>query len=286
MKIVVTGGGGMLGRYLLPELATQGHEVTACDLMRPDGQYRFLRIDIMSMGDLDWAFAGADVVVHLAAIPHPLNDPPERVFAVNTQGTYNVLEAAVRAGVRRVVVASSDSAIGFGFRERDFGPEYLPLDEDHPRYPQDPYSLSKAFAEDLSAAFTRRSELQTVCLRPCMILFQERVEDYRTVLSDASLRMKGMWVYVDARDAARAFRLAAEVPDLPDHVVCNVTAADLTAREETLELLDRFYPDVPQVDRARLGGHRTVVDGSRAERLLGFRPEYSWRDWIDGGHTQ
>lgn len=281
MKIVVTGGGGMLSRYLLPELTKHGHEVTACDLVPPTGQYRFLRIDIMSMGDLDWAFAGADVVVHLAAIPHPFNDPPERVFEVNTQGTYNVLEAAVRAGVRRVVIASSDSAIGFGFRERDFGPEYLPLDEDHPRYPQDPYSLGKAFAEDLSAAFTRRSGLQTVCLRPCMILFQERIEDYRRALSNASFRSKPLWVYVDARDAARAFRLAAEVPDLPDHVVCYVTAADLTAREKTLELLDRFYPDVPQVDRARLTGYRSVVDGSRAERLLGFRAEYSWRDWID-----
>jgi len=281
MKIVVTGGGGMLSRYLLPELTKQGHEVTACDLRPPAGRYRFLRIDIMKMGDLDWAFAGADVVIHLAAIPHIFNDPPERVFAVNTLGTYNVLEASVRAGVRRVVVASSDSAIGFGFRERDFGPDYLPLDEDHPRYPQDPYSLSKAFSEDLSAAFTRRSGLQTVCLRPCMILFQERIEDYRRVLSDASRRSKPLWVYVDARDAARAFRLAAEVPDLPAHVVCFVTAADLTAREETLELLDRFYPDVPQVDRVRLTGYRSVVDGSRAEKLLGFRPEYSWRDWID-----
>ena len=90
-----------------------------------------------------------------------------------------------------------------------------------------------------------------------------------------------MWVYVDVRDAARAFRLAAEVPELPPHSVCYVVAADLAAREETLALIDRFYPNVSRVDRDRLVGHRSVIDGSRAERLLGFRAEISWRDWLD-----
>ena len=186
-----------------------------------------------------------------------------------------------------MVIASSDSAIGFGFRERDFGPEYLPLDEDHPRYPQDPYSLSKAFAEDLSAAFTRRSGLQTVCLRPCMILFQERIEDYRRALSNSSFRSKPLWVYVDARDAARAFRLAAEAVDLPDHMVCYVSSPDLLASEETLTLIEQYYPDVPQVDRQRLSGHSTVVDLNRAEQYLGFKAEYSWRDWSElQGHIR
>lgn len=279
MKIVVTGGAGRLGRYLLPELARHGHEVTACDLTPPERQYQFQRADMLQVGDLDWAFAGAEVVVHLAAIPNPHHDPPDRVFAVNMHGTYNVLEAATRTGVRRVVIASSDSAIGFGFRQREFGPDYLPIDEDHPRYPQDPYSLSKAFAEDLAVAFTRRSGLQTICLRPCWIWFPGQDEGYRAALDDPRLHWKGLWVYVDARDAARAFRLAAEAPNLPDHAVCYVSAPDLAAREETLALIDRFYPGVPRIDRARLAGHRSVIDGSRAERLLGFRPEHSWRDW-------
>lgn len=280
MKIVVTGGSGRLGRYLLSELAQHGHDVTVCDLVPPEGEYRFLRADVLNLGALDWAFAGAEGVVHLAAIPHPLEDAPDQVFAVNTQGTFNVLEAAARAGVRRVAIASSDSALGFGFRQRDFGPDYLPLDEDHPRYPQDPYSLSKAFAEDLAAAFTRRSGLQTICLRPCWIWFPERDEGYRAAVDDPRLHWKGLWVYVDARDVARAFRLAVEAPDLPDHSVCYVSAADLAAREETLTLIDRFYPGVPRVDRAHLAGHRSVINGRRAERLLGFRPQYSWRDWI------
>ena len=281
MRVVVTGGAGLLGRYLLPELQAQGHEVTVCDLVPPKGQCRFLRVDMLKMGDLNWAFSGAEVVVHLAAIPNPFHDSPDKVFAVNMHGTYNVLEAAVRAGVRRVVLASSDSAIGFGFRERDFDPDYLPVDEEHPRYPQDCYSLSKAFAEDLAIAFTRRSGLQTICLRPCGIWMPERREMYRVALDDPSLHWRGMWVYVDVRDAARAFRLAAEVPELPEHTVCYAAAADLAAREETLALIERFYPDVVRLDRERLAGHRSVIDGSRAERLLGFLPEYSWRDWID-----
>ncbi|MFH1929201.1 MAG: NAD(P)-dependent oxidoreductase [Chloroflexota bacterium] len=281
MRVVVTGGAGLLGRYLLPELQAQGHEVTVCDLVPPKGQCRFLRVDMLKIGELDWVFSGAEVVVHLAAIPNPFYDSPDKVFAVNMHGTYNVLEAAVRAGVKRVVLASSDSAIGFGFREQDFDPDYLPVDEEHPRYPQDCYSLSKAFAEDLAIAFTRRSGLQTICLRPCGIWIPGECERYRAALDDPSLHWRGMWVYVDVRDAARAFRLAAEVPELPAHTVCYVAAADLAAREETLALIERFYPDVPRVDRDRLSGHRSVIDGSWAERLLGFRAEHSWRDWLD-----
>lgn len=282
MKIVVTGGSGRLGRYLLPELAAQGHEVKSCDLVPAEGPYHWLRVDMLNLGDLEWAFAGAEVVVHLAAIPHPINDPPERVFGVNVQGTYNVLEAALRAGVRRVVVASSECALGLGYQEREIELHYLPLDEKHPRYPQDPYGLSKAFAEDLCAAFTRRSGLETICLRPTWIWFPEPRDEsgYRKVLGNPQLGQKNLWSYVVAQDMATAFRLAAEIPQLPPHAVCYVSAADTNAREETLALIDRFWPKVPQVDRARLAGHNSVVDCSLAEQLLGFRPQRSWRDWL------
>ncbi|MCC7352295.1 MAG: NAD(P)-dependent oxidoreductase [Anaerolineae bacterium] len=280
MKVAVTGGSGRLGRHVLAELAQYGHESIDCDLMPPEGPYRFFRTDILQPGDLTWAFSGVDVVLHLAAIPNPFRDPPERVFGINVAGTYNVLEAALRTGVRRVVIASSDSALGFTFRSSDRVPDYLPFDEDHPKYPEDPYCLSKAFAEDLALAFTRRSGLQTICLRPCWIWFPDRDEGYRAAVNDPSGHWKGLWVYVDVRDAARSFRLAAEAPRLPAHAVCYVAAADLAAREETLALIDRFYPGVPRVDRTRLEGHRSVIDGSRAEQLLGYRPQHSWRDWL------
>ncbi len=222
MKIVVTGGSGRLGRYLLPELAAQGHGVKVCDLVSPEGPYHWLHVDILNVGELEWAFAGAEVIIHLAAIPHPLNDPPERVFGVNVQGTYNVLEAALRAGARRVVAASSECALGPGFQERELDLHYLPLDEKHPRYPQDPYGLSKAFTEDLCASFTRRSGLETICLRPTYIWFPGSPDEahYRRVVDNPRLCMKGLWTYVMAQDMATAFRLAAEAPQLPTHAVC------------------------------------------------------------------
>jgi nucleoside-diphosphate-sugar epimerase len=280
MKVLVTGGSGRLGRWLVPELFKEGHEVTVCDLVAPKGVYHFLHIDMLNLGELDWALSGIDTVVHLAAIPNIFHDSPERVFYFNTQGMYNILEAAVRNKVKRVIVASSDSAIGFGFAERPFHPDYLPVDEDHPRYPQDPYSLSKAFSEDLCAAFTRRSGIQTICLRPCWIWLPDEDLEDKEAVDHPERYWKGLWGYVDVRDAARAFCLAVAAPELPAHSVCYVSAPDVLAREETLTLLDRFHPDVTRIDRSRLSGYKSVIDGSRAEKLLGFTPQHSWHDYI------
>lgn len=281
MKVIVTGGSGRLGRWLVPELVRQGHEVTVCDLMPPKEVVRFLRIDMLNLGELDWAYEGADTVVHLAAIPNIFHDSPERVFLFNTQGMYNVLEAAVRNKVKRVIVTSSDSAIGFGFAERPFSPDYLPIDENHPRYPQDPYSLSKAFSEDLCAAFTRRSGIQTVCLRPCWIWFPDEDLGYREAVDHPERRLKGLWVYVDVRDVVQAVSLAITASELPPHSVCYVSAPDVLAREETLALIDRFHPNIPRVDRSRLTGFKSVIDGSRAQKLLGYKAQYSWHDYLE-----
>jgi UDP-glucose 4-epimerase len=186
----------------------------------------------------------------------------------------------VRNKVKRVIVASSDAAIGYWDAERPFSPDYLPIDEDHPRYPQDPYSLSKTFSEDLCAAFTRRSGLQTVCLRPCWIWLPDEDQGYREALDHPERRWRGLWVYVDVRDLARAFCLALTAPELPPHSVCYVSAADVLAREETLALVDRYHSDVTRVDRSRLTGFKSAIDCSRAEKLLGFIPQYTWRDYF------
>ena len=281
MKVLVTGGSGRLGRWLVPALINEGHEITVCDLVPSKGAQHFLRVDMLNLGELDWALAGIDMVVHLAAIPNIFHDAPEKIFYYNTQGTYNLLEAAVRNNVKRVIVTSSDSAIGFGFAERSFSPDYLPIDENHLRYPQDPYSLSKAFSEDLCAAFTRRSGLQTVCLRPCWIWLPDEDQGYKEAVDHPEQRWKGLWVYVDVRDVVQAVSQALTVKELPPHSVCYVSAADVLAREETLALLDRFHPNVPRVDRSRLTGFKSVIDTSRAEKLLGYKARYSWRDYLE-----
>jgi nucleoside-diphosphate-sugar epimerase len=280
MRIVVTGASGRVGRYLLRELGAE-HDVRAFDL-RPlaDPKVTFVGGDITNLEDCKRAIDGAEVVIHLAAIPNPLSDPPERVMLVNAMGTFNVLEAATSAGVRRVVTASTDSALGFVFRKRDFLPEYLPIDEAHPLKPQDPYGLSKLIGEETCKSYTRGYGLETVCVRICRVLFPEDAELNARLASEPTILAKGLWVYVDVRDAARAFRLAAERPGL-GHEALFAAAPDVCAREETASLLERFYPALlPWVDR--VPGHSSLITGAKARQTLDFVPRFTWRDLVGG----
>ena len=276
MRIVVTGAGGKVGRFVLAALAGK-HEVYAVDQVPPGrSDVRFLRADVTRLDECQWALEGAEVVIHLAAVPNPLTDPPARVMHVNVMGTYNILEAAARAGVRRVVTASTDSALGFVFRRRDFLPEYLPIDESHPLQPQDPYGLSKTLDEEICRAYTRGYGLETVCVRICRVIFPEEVELNRRLLADPTLLAKGLWVYIDARDAAQAFRLAAEAPALTHEAVFAV-APDSYARDSTAALLGQHYPALSGWSE-RMPAHAALITGAKAAQLLGFVPRYTWRD--------
>ena len=280
MKIVLTGASGRVGRYVLSELASD-HDVVAFDARPPlDSSVRFVQGDITRLADCRQALEGAEVVVHLAAIPNPLNDPPERVMQINAMGTFNVIEAAVQVGVRRVVIASTDSALGFVFRRRDFLPDYLPIDEAHPLQPQDAYGLSKLIDEEICRSYSRAYGLETICVRICRVIFPEEVELNQKLADDPTVLAKGLWVYLDVRDAARAFRLAAETPGL-QHEALFASAPDCFARAGTAQLLERFYPSLlPWADR--LPGHRSLITGAKAQRLLGFEPRHSWRDVVPG----
>ncbi|MER3406363.1 MAG: hypothetical protein C4289_15355, partial [Chloroflexota bacterium] len=213
MRIAITGASGRLGRYVIEELRSR-HEIVAFDrapLPEPYGSgVRSVLGDVLDLGAVEYACRGVEVVIHLAAIADPLRHPPEKVFAVNTAGTYNVLEAAVRAGVRRAVLASDDAVLGFAFRRQDLLPEYLPIDERHPCKPQDPYGLSKLVSEETCRAFTRGYGLETICLRLCRVLFPQERDQLLNIVHTPAAAMNSLWTYVDVRDAARAFRLAGE----------------------------------------------------------------------------
>lgn len=280
MRIVVTGGSGNVGRYVVDELLEHGHDVSVFDRVKPEFRsVPYVQGSILDIGDCRRAFAGGDVVVHLAAIPHPLDDPPEVVANVNIQGTFDVHQAAVDAGVRRVVHASSDSSYGLVFRRVDFSPEYLPLDEDHPQKPQDAYGLSKQVGEEIARAFTRGYALETVALRICFVWFPHLAESYRSLTVDPGERkwINGLWLYNDARDVATAFRLACETPDLR-HEDFLISAEDNGTVFDTLELVGQYYGRVPM--RKKLRGRESLVDYSKAALILGYRPRYSWQDII------
>jgi nucleoside-diphosphate-sugar epimerase len=280
MDILVTGGSGLVGGFVVEELLQAGHRVTVLDRVPPQQRVPFIRADILRLGDLTWAFEGQQAIIHLAAIPNPLNDPPQRIMETNVMGTFNVLEAAAQIGVPKVVIASTDSALGFVFATHGFSPEHLPIDEQHPLKPQDPYGLSKAIDEEMCRAYTDRYRMATICVRICFIWDTRTVMDHRGWVEDVEERRQGIWVYTDARDAAQAFRLAAEAQGL-EHEAFFVPADDGMTLVPTAELIERYFASVPVDWAAVAGDYWSLISNRKAKELLGYQPQYSWRQCYD-----
>jgi nucleoside-diphosphate-sugar epimerase len=283
MKITISGGSGRLGNYLMAELK-KNHDVIVFDKNEPKVKdVSFYKGDILNIEDCKKAFKGSDVVVHLAAIPTPLHDPPEKVFSVNTIGTYNVHQAACDLGINKVVHASSDSSYGFNFRRNGdiLLPEYLPLDEGHPQKPADPYGLSKKVGEDIALNFTRRYGIFTVALRICWVWYPEELDTYRKVVKvkDPALGSGGFWSYVDYRDAVQAFRLAVEVEGLKKHEAFLISASDNNTEFESKGLVKKYYSDKIKFSR-EINGRETLINYTKAKCLLGYKPKYVWKDLI------
>jgi len=289
MKVLITGGSGNLGRYVVEEMKGK-HDVTVFDMKEPfDRSVKLIKGDILNLQTLKDASKDFEVIVHLAAIPAPDRATHDVVFNVNVMGTFNVLESAYRNKVRRVVIASSDSTLGFLFRVTPpLMPEYLPIDENHPLKAEDPYGLSKVVDEQLCWMYTRRTGLETVCLRICYVWFPNEYrygndvgtpQGYKGLVDNPDAWWQSLWVYQDARDAAQAFRLGAEVPGLK-HERFFISADDNGTRVDSLELIKKYYPSVKKVDKSKLKGRASLICTDRAKKILGYRPKYSWKDII------
>lgn len=276
MRAVVTGGSGLAGRHVVADLAHHGYAVTNVDrvaALPSVAPYR--QADLEDLGQVFGCLSGADVVVHMAAIPRPVGYTNDLVFRTNVLSTYHVLEAAATLGIPRVVLASSMSVLGFPFFYRPQAPEYVPVDEEHPLLPQDPYALSKVIGEDMGKAFARRTDMTVVSLRFSWIHTPSTFKDQvRPLWDDPAAGAPNLWSYVDARDVAQACRRAIEA-HLTGHEPFFIAAPDSFMPVPTAELVQRFYPQTRFVG-ADVGGRPSLLSSARAERLLAYRAEYTW----------
>ncbi len=282
MNVVVTGGSGRIGTFVIQELLTHGHQVTNLDASAPaEPRGRFLRADLTDLGQTYGGLAGADAVIHLAAIPHPLSDPPEVVFRNNVLSTYNVLEAANTLGIRRVILTSSFSALGFPFARHVMTPEYIPMDEDHPLWPQDAYGLSKQIGEIMAESFVRRTPAMTIIsLRPSAVIVPDEYERFlQRAWADPAWGRSTFWTYTDVRDLAAAFRLALTAPLTGHHPFFIMAPNTYMKDTPTDELLRRYYPEIPRVE---VTGMQAPVSCQRAERLLGWHAQHTWEMYVHG----
>lgn len=288
MRILVTGSSGHLGQYVMRELAGR-HEATGLDNVQVQGDTNaFILANIMDKDALRQAFDGADVVIHLAAMANIYAGTPDDVIKVNTIGTWNVLAAAEAACVKRVVICSSDSATGLTVRPDCMKtPQYLPIDEDHPCHPTDPYGLSKCLKETMAKSFADRGALEVIVLRPVYVMYPQvydewcrRAQDPHNYVPDpdpSTPKAGGgpFWHYIKPEDIARAFRLAAEANMSKRYACYNVLSDETLHPTPTLERARQLFGttvEVRQPERYASNPFASLFDGSRIEQELGFTP--------------
>ncbi len=277
MKIVVTGGSGKVGKYVVTDLVEAKHEVTIFDPFPPSQLrgVRWVKGNLQDLGEVISGFAGMDAVIHLAAYPIPYREIPDHVlFSNNTLATYNVHEAAFRLGISTVVSMSSGAIVGWAYGSRDFPPEYLPVDENHPLSPQDPYGLSKLCGEHIARSFTLKCDMDTIALRPAWVLFPEMVEFLRRQGGRKSAKFD-VFTYIDPRDLATATKQAVELSGV-GHEAFYIVADDSTANEPLCDLLPRLMPELGDMAQG-LTGQRAGISNEKAKRGLHWQPHHSWR---------
>jgi UDP-glucose 4-epimerase len=282
VRILVTGARGKVGAAAVAALVDAGHDVSATDLGRPlfeadRDAIPYQQADLTDAGDAFAVVRGHDAVVHAAAIPDPQHQPPHLVFGNNVMATFNTLEAAVRTSLRRFVNVSSETVPGYLFPERPFLPDYIPVDEEHPVRPQDPYATAKHFGEQLMDAAVRRSDVTAISIRPSWVQWEGNYElSIGPWLREPTLS-EGFWTYIDAYDLADAIRLAAEA-ETPGHQVVIIASPDIASHERLETLVRRFHGDDAPEIRDPAG---TGLSIAKARRLLGYDPQRSWRDYLD-----
>jgi nucleoside-diphosphate-sugar epimerase len=317
-NVLVTGSSGMLGNFVCPYLKEQGYNVCGFDVALPNpaaanaqAGIPFVQGNLTSLGDClrAIAFAQPDVIVHLGAIRfnaelqppfaktyntkitdgarfiHRL--PEDATMEINTMGTFYVLDAARRLGVKHVVFASSYFVLGLGFRlsGTSYEPDYLPMDEDHPMRPEDSYSLSKVVGEEICQAFVRAYDMRVVAMRLLGVYYHDNevsrnqnkfdITVPQSTPEDKGYLITSTYQYADARDVAIFVKLSIEANNLQPFEPFFV-ATDTVYNEPTSVIVPRRWPFLG--DKAKnIPGFEGLISTKKAERMLGFKSQYTWR---------
>jgi nucleoside-diphosphate-sugar epimerase len=195
--------------------------------------------------------------------------------------TFNTIEAAIRFGVSRFVNISSETVPGFFFPERPFLPDYVPVDEEHPVRPQDPYATAKYFGELLMDSAVRRSDIRCISIRPCWVQHEGNYErNLGPQVRDASELSPNFWSYIDVYDLADAIVLAVE-SDLPGHEVFYIASPDNVGGRSFEKIVREYYGDAVEIKKPLPREDASGISCEKAAMMLGYKPKRSWRDYLD-----
>jgi nucleoside-diphosphate-sugar epimerase len=292
-KIFVTGGSGKAGKHLIPYLLEKGFSVVNADLvpLLMDGVDN-INLDVTDSGQLFNALSGyANIpelksgegpknfkaVVHLAAIPRVLIKPDNETFRINTLGTYNVIEAATKLGIKKIIFASSETTYGFCFAQGNPIPKYIPIEEDYETNPTDSYGLSKVLNEQTGKAFQKRTGIDIYALRIGNIIEPNEYHRFEDFCKNPSVRLRNLFNYIDARDLAQAIELCIKKDGL-GYEVFNVTHDINSVSLTTEEIIKNFFPNV-KITR-EMEKYESILSSRKIRNVLGFKPIHDWNKYL------
>ena len=295
MRILFTGGSGKAGRHAIAYLLAQGHKVLNVDLVPLDlagvenriadltdaGQVFDVMASYLSQDELEpgTGVPRFDAVVHFAAVPSLLLKSDNECYRVNTLSTYNVIDAALKFGLRKIIFASSETTYGVCFADGERKPDYLPMDEEHPTIPEDSYAMSKVVNEATAQCFQRRSGADIYGLRINNVIEpHEYARDFPAYLADPTLRRRNIFAYIDARDLGQMVECCLRTDGL-GYQIFNVANDTHSVGLDTDALIAQFYQGVPL--RHEMGPQESFYTNAKAKDLVGFAPEHNdWRALI------
>ena len=294
-KIFVTGGSGKAGKHLIQYLLEKGYSIVNADLVPlvMNGVDN-INLDITDSGQVFNALSGyANIpelklgegiknfkaVVHLAAIPRILVKPDNETFRINTLGTYNVMEAATKLGIKKIIFASSETTYGFCFAQGNPIPKWLPIEEDYETSPTDSYGLSKVLNEKTGKSFQKRTGIDIYALRIGNIIEPDEYHRFEEFCENPSIRLRNLFNYIDARDLAQAIELCIKKDGL-GYEVFNVTHNINSVSLTTEEIIKQFFPNVKM--RRDMEKYESILSSKKIRDVLGFNPAHDWKKYLKG----
>lgn len=275
MNVLVTGANGRIGQYAVKELHRHGYNCVSLDRC---ASAESMRIDLKQWKPLEIAMAPLKIgaILHLAAIPRPSDAANDTVFANNVASTHSLLGYAVANGISKVVCASSEAVLGVAYSNSIDQIKYLPVDEQHPVRPTDPYSMSKITCELLCDGLVATNPgMSITTLRFAWVLCPDTYrEKLLKAQSSKQYALSKMFSYSDIRDVAVACRLAIESRH-QGHERLYIASPDNLLACSSRQLSEDHFPNAT----CRFPDDKPVslLSCTRAKELIGYTPNHSWK---------
>lgn len=289
-RVLLTGGSGKAGKHVARYLIKKGYRVLNGDLVN-NAQIGldFLYLDVTKSGQVFNALSshfnrnelrknkdviGLDAVIHFAAIPRILLKSDDETYRINVLGTYNVIEAAVKLGIKKVIFASSETVYGFCFSHGNPMPDSLPITEEDQTKPMDSYAMSKVVNEETAKAFQRRSGIDIYGLRIGNVIEPEEDFLFEQFCKSPQVRLPNIFNYIDARDLGQAVELCIKKDGL-GYDIFNVSNDNNSVDLTNEQILKQFYPNSSL--KFELQSSECLFSNRKLKEKLGFAPAYNWK---------